>query len=326
MNLIRDYGDQVKICGIIDGTGFLSDPQGIHQGEIERLFKEGLGVSNFKAEHLGEGAQLLLIHNRREQSQGVEQVKCLGKGGAETWMGASEANGIYSKGLLKLETDVFLPCGGRPRTLNGKNWQSFLTEEGEPSSKIIVEGANLFLDEEARKCLEDMGVLIVKDASANKCGVICSSYEIMAGLLLEEEEFTKLKDALVEQVLEKLILKAGWEAKLLVHGAGDSSVIALSDQISRAINLWTDAIASDADLLRQRGEYEGVLDKIIDRVVPKVLKDVAGDRIKGLPNVYLDALLSASMASALVYKYGVNYQPSLVAALSSELDMGLFDD
>jgi glutamate dehydrogenase len=324
MNLIRDFGDKVKIMGVIDGTGFLMDPNGIHQGELKRLFTEGVGVSSFVPTHLGEGARLLLIHDCREKNKGVEEVKCLLAGGEESWLGASEANGVYSKGLLKLKTDVFLPCGGRPRTLNAGNWQTFLDEKGEPTSSIIVEGANLFLDEVARKNLEQKGVLIIKDASANKCGVICSSYEIMSGLLLSKDEFIQAKDTLVEQVLEKLILKAGWEAKLLVQNVGADSVIQRSDEVSRAINHWTDAIAADIDQLRTRGDYDAMLDQVIEHVVPKILRDVAGDRIKSLPSLYLDALLSASMASALVYRYGVDYQPSLVVSLGSEVEMGLF--
>ena len=325
MNLISDFGNKVKITGVIDGTGFLMDPEGIHQGELKRLFTEGIGVSSFAPEHLGEGAHLLLIHDRREENKGVEEVKCLLAGGKESWLGASEANGIYSKGLLKLKTDVFLPCGGRPRTLNASNWQTFLDDKGNPTSNIIVEGANLFLDEVARKNLEQKGVLIIKDASANKCGVICSSYEIMSGLLLTKEEFLLAKDILVEQVLEKLILKAGWEAKLLVENLSPSdSVIHRSDEVSRAINHWTDAIAADIEQLRTRGDYDAMLDQVIQHVVPKILRDVAGERIKSLPSLYLDALLSATMASALVYRYGVDYQPSLVVSLGSEVEMGLF--
>lgn len=324
MNLIRDYGSKVKILGIIDGTGYLMDPQGIDQSEIQRLFEEGKGVSHFDAARLGAGAQLLLIHDRREQKQGVQEVRCLGQDGGERWMGASEANGIYSKGLLKLKSDVFLPCGGRPRTLNAKNWKSFLTESGELSSSVIVEGANLFLDEQARRELENMGALIIKDASANKCGVICSSYEIMSGLVLSKDQFIEHKQTLVKEVLAKLILKAGWEANLLVRDLGKVSLIQRSDQISRAINHWTDAIARDVEHLKRRGEYDALLEKVMEQVVPDVLRKEAGEALLQLPSLYLDALLSSSLASALVYRYGVDYQPSLVASLSAEVEQGIF--
>ena len=35
-----------------------------------------------------------------------------------------------------------------------------------------------------RSLFDDAGVMIVNDASANKCGVLCSSYEIASSMLL----------------------------------------------------------------------------------------------------------------------------------------------
>jgi glutamate dehydrogenase len=53
-----------------------------------------------------------------------------------------------------------------------------------------VEGANIFITPEARKKLhEEAGVMIVKDSSANKCGVICSSFEISSSMLLSQVGF-----------------------------------------------------------------------------------------------------------------------------------------
>jgi glutamate dehydrogenase len=83
--------------------------------------------------------------------------------------------------------DVFLPCGGRPSTIDISNWDHYLPN-GVNSSKAIVEGANSFITPEARGKLQDAGILIVKDASANKCGVITSSYEIMSGIMLDKDE------------------------------------------------------------------------------------------------------------------------------------------
>ena len=49
---------------------------------------------------------------------------------------------------------------------------------------------------------DEAGVVIVKDSSANKCGVITSSYEIMASMMLSAEEFMGIKDELVEFLLD----------------------------------------------------------------------------------------------------------------------------
>jgi glutamate dehydrogenase len=328
MNLVKDFGKKVKILGIIDGTGLLLDPQGINQTEIKRLFKMGLGVGEFNPQKLGDGASLLLIHHSREKSAGVKELLRLknnGKGKGiieEEWLGASQANRIYSQDLLKLESDVFLPCGGRPRTLNEKNWKNFLNAQGQPSSPIIVEGANLFFDEAARIQLEAHGCLIIKDASANKCGVICSSYEIMAGLLLSGEEFTRVKAELVPQVLTKLMIKAGNEARLLVDPSVKST-IAMSDEISRAINHWTDAIMEDLTQMGPGAEFEKLFKAVVAAAVPTILVQKAPKKLAQLPLLYRHALVAATLASALIYRYGIGYHPSLVASLKLEVDRGL---
>ena len=60
-------------------------------------------------------------------------------------------------------------------------------------------------------------MFIIKDSSANKCGVICSSYEICAAMLLDEEEFFNNKEVIVNQVVEKLRNLARMEAELLFN-------------------------------------------------------------------------------------------------------------
>ena len=115
----------------------------------------------------------------------------------------------------RLKADAFIPAGGRPHTIDIHNYRNFLMD-GKPSSKLIVEGANLFLTVEARDALfNEAGVMIIKDSSANKCGVITSSYEICAAMLLSDDEFYINKDKIVNEVLVKLRLLASMEAKLL---------------------------------------------------------------------------------------------------------------
>merc|ERR1719482_2628867 len=117
----------------------------------------------------------------------------------------------------RVQSDVFVPAGGRPGTVHSGNWQNFLDAgTGSPSSSLIVEGANIFLTPEARtKLFDEAGVVIVKDSSANKCGVITSSYEICSSMLLDESEFLEIKDELVEDVLARLRELARMEADLL---------------------------------------------------------------------------------------------------------------
>lgn len=61
-----------------------------------------------------------------------------------------------------------MPCGGRPEAINVNNVSQLWDTEGKPNFKYIVEGANLFITQQARLALEKRGVVLFKDASANK--------------------------------------------------------------------------------------------------------------------------------------------------------------
>ena len=61
--------------------------------------------------------------------------------------------------------------------------------EGKPHFKYIVEGANLYLTQQARLFLEKRKVVLFKDSSANKGGVTSSSLEVLAGLGLSSQEY-----------------------------------------------------------------------------------------------------------------------------------------
>ena len=107
---------------------------------------------------------------------------------------------------------------------------------------------------EARQALfDDAGVLIVKDSSANKGGVITSSYEICAAMLLSEQEFVENKAAIVEEVLAKLRGLAKMEAKLLFreYEMYSGNLPGISQVISNAINVTTDALTVALDELTE---------------------------------------------------------------------------
>jgi len=85
--------------------------------------------------------------------------------------------------------DFFVPCGGRPDSINTSNVDKLFLPNGKCRFKYIVEGANLFISEPARRVLIDAGVIIFKDSSANKGGVTSSSFEVLAALSLNDAEF-----------------------------------------------------------------------------------------------------------------------------------------
>lgn len=56
----------------------------------------------------------------------------------------------------------------RPEAINISNVAALVDSEGKPHFKYIVEGANLFLTQQARLYLEKRKVVLFKDSSANK--------------------------------------------------------------------------------------------------------------------------------------------------------------
>lgn len=55
-----------------------------------------------------------------------------------------------------------------PEAINISNVAALVDSEGKPHFKYIVEGANLFLTQQARLYLEKRKVVLFKDSSANK--------------------------------------------------------------------------------------------------------------------------------------------------------------
>ena len=168
--LHRRYGEHVRIVGVADGTGCAEDPDGLPMAELLRCVHASLPIAALAPSKLGPNGMLYLADNQE---------------------GAARRNTMHNR----VFADAFVPAGGRPSTINGSNWREYLQPDGSPSSRIIVEGANLFLTADARKAIfEETGIPIIKDSSANKCGVICSSFEIVACMLTESAEaFVKLK-------------------------------------------------------------------------------------------------------------------------------------
>ena len=204
--------------------------------------------------------------------------------------------------------DAFVPCGGRPATFHSGNWRDFLRADGTSSSRIVVEGANLFLTPDARTELSKLGTLIFKDSSANKCGVICSSYEIIASMLLTEEEFLDIKPRFVAEVLDKLRGFARREAELLVRlhrQQADVLLPEMSIRLSRSVIRTADAIEPTISGLQ--GEDREIIHDVIRDHLPLTLVEVAQDRLEtNLPAAYLKWMAAKSLAARLVYREGVD--------------------
>ena len=325
-NLYKHYPTTAKLVAISDISGTINDAQGLDLEELEKLFQAGKAIRHYPHERLSKGGFLLDREKRREPSPYTQQTLCWrnrdGTVVAE-WLSGNEMNALYRNNVHQTIADIFVPCGGRPRTLRESNYTDFLTPEGKPTSKAIVEGANLYLSTVARQNLEQKGVLIIKDSSANKGGVICSSFEILCVLTLKDEEFLKHKETLVSQVVKRLKEFAFNEASLLLntHQQTGTPLTELSDQISKRINLFTDQLLAYFEKMEISSNPENPLTKCFLQYCPKFLREQHQSALLELiPANHKKAIIAAHIASRLVYFRGLKWFPTLVDILPLVLE------
>jgi glutamate dehydrogenase len=189
---------------------------------------------------------------------------------------------------------------------------ALVDSEGKPHFKYIVEGANLFITQQARLFLEKRKVILFKDSSTNKGGVTSSSLEVLAGLALSTQEYTNLMifkdgkpsafyEAYVRDVQAKITENAAAEFLCMqrehTRCAGAKSRTAISDELSSTLNNLQ-AELEGSDLFEDKPSREGVL----RRAIPKTLVDEVGlaTLMERLPEPYQRALFSSWVASHFV--------------------------
>ena len=232
------------------------------------------------------------------------KVSRTGRGLQEEWISVDELSRQFGDLVFNVQADLFIPGGGRPETIDRQNWQKFLLPDGAPSARAIVEGANSFITPEARVELQKRGVLLMRDASANKCGVISSSYEIIANLILTEEEFLTHKERYVADVLAILERRAADEARLILarRRATGQLCTDISDSLSGEIN---GHYARLFRFFQARPElaHEPLYQRALLSHLPAILREPRFQRrIEKLPQKYLSAILAAEIGSSLVYR------------------------
>lgn len=306
MNLILNRCPQAKLVLILDGTAALCDPEGADHAELRRiLLKQDLHAFSPDALHPG-GFMLFRTGSRvsglREQYRRVSRDAS----GAlrEEWISLDDFSREWGSLIFTVPADLFIPGGGRPETIDRDNWPRFLLPDGAPSAKAIVEGANSFISPAARVELQKAGVLIMRDASANKCGVISSSYEIIANLMLDEEEFLAHKPAYVKGVLEILEKRAGDEARLILERRRTSELLCtqISDSVSREINANYARLYGFFSARPELPLAEPYRQAILSHL-PALLRE-SPERLEKLPPKYRAAILAAEIGSSMVYRGG----------------------
>ncbi len=310
MKLLLEHCPQVKIISITAGSGAIYDPEGVDKKELSRLLLRE-NIDKFNPEFLHEGG--FILYSREKKKEGFvdknKKVVKTKKGVEELWVTSDEFHSEFENLIFSHTTDVFIPGGGRPETIHDGNWEKLFDENGNPTARAIVEGANSFISPSAREKIQKRGIIILKDASANKCGVICSSYEIIGGLLMSDKEFLENKPVYVPDVLKILEKRAVDEANLIFElykqYGGEKLYTEISNEISYEINALTDRIyqylMQNPDKI-SRPPYS----KILLQHFPKLIQERKKfrDRVKFLPLKYRIAMISTEIATRIVYHGG----------------------
>lgn len=292
-----------RFLAIIDGSGVIYDPKGINREELRRLATKREMIEKFQRNLISSKGFLVTIKDQDVVLPDGEKV----------------LSGLEFRNTFhlhpKFKAVLFVPCGGRPASVNINNWSQYIDKKGNPRFQYIVEGANLFITQDARIRLEEHGIIMYKDASANKGGVTSSSLEVFASLVLDDQEYLSLmcvkktkippfRKRYVEEILEIIRENAHLEFEVIwmEHERTHLPRSVLTDRISEKINAITDAINA-SDLFKDKELSR----KVIECCCPRVLIDQVGfDKIlQRAPRRYLEALFASRLASRYVYKYGL---------------------
>jgi glutamate dehydrogenase len=321
LNLHRFYPRTAKLLALTDVSGTIFDPEGLDLAVMASLFKETKPIRFYPPEKLSEGGFLLDARTKREHTAYAQQTLLWRKQGGrlvEEWLSGSEMNHLLRHNVHQTKADIFIPGGGRPRTLGDANYQDFIDKAGKPTAKAIVEGANLYLTPWARRSLEKLGVLIIKDSSANKGGVICSSFEVLCGLVLSEEEFIEEKPVLMPEILTIIKERARDEAQLLLHTHTSTGAFLtdISEWVSERINAFTYELMDHLQTLPLSDDPTDPLIRCLLNYCPPLLRHKYAQRVLSqIPDVHKKAVIASYIGSRLVYTRGLDWHPRLIDVL-----------
>lgn len=329
LNLQRFYPKTAKLVALTDVSGTIQDLEGLDLTILAELFQQKRSIKYYPPEKLHEGGFLLDKEVKRKQTAYVHQTLCwkMNKGKlTEEWLSGSDMNHLLRSNVHQTPADIFIPAGGRPRTLDLANVSEFLDREGRPTARGIVEGANLYLTQSARYALEDKGVYIIKDSSANKTGVICSSFEVLCGLVLNDQTFLTRKEELVKEILERLKVCASHEADLLFKTLDEEGgyLTDISERISERINQYTYELLDylDQSDLPKDPEHP-LIQYFLSYALPLLVKDYQNLLLSEIPEHHKKAIISCHLATLLVYSRGLKWHPSIVDILPVLLEQDI---
>ncbi|KAH0536921.1 glutamate dehydrogenase (NADP(+)) gdh1 [Glutinoglossum americanum] len=294
-----------KYTSIVDGSGVLVDPNGIDHAELIRLAGERQMISSFDSSKLSPKGYRILIDEMNVRLPTGEVV----------------TNGMTFRNTFHLRggnhCDLFVPCGGRPEAIDLSTVHKLIVD-GKSTIPYIVEGANLFITQDAKLRLEKAGCILFKDASANKGGVTSSSLEVLASLSFDDKGFIEnmcvQEDGAppppfyvnyVREVQDVVRRNAALEFEAIwrEHQHTGKPRSTISDELSVAITALDEELQS-TDLWNNDGLRRSVLrDALPTLLLDKVGLDTLLERV---PNNYLRAIFGSYLASKFIYENGSN--------------------
>eukprot|EP00922_Rhytidocystis_sp_ex-Travisia-forbesii_P050843 GHVS01075524.1.p1 GENE.GHVS01075524.1~~GHVS01075524.1.p1 ORF type:complete len:1134 (+),score=188.64 GHVS01075524.1:168-3569(+) len=300
---------------LVDGSGVLHDPNGLDRSELRRLANrrfEGLKTSamEFDASKLSSGGFKVPVSGKDVQLPD----------------GTIVASGFKFRNEYHLDpsssADLFNPCGGRPESISSGNVSKLFDDKERPRFKYIVEGANVFITNDARRVLEKAGVILFKDASTNKGGVTSSSLEVLAALAMTDTEFAEhmmVEDInkpppfytqYVSEVQQKIEENAKLEFLALWSEGNRTGKprCDLTDMLSAKILQMNNQVLASPTVWQDQELVEAALTSAIPKaLVPGIMSlETLKERV---PESYLKAIFSSFLSARFYYEYGWNSSP-----------------
>jgi glutamate dehydrogenase len=291
-----------KYTAIVDGSGVLVDPDGIDRAELLHLAKKRVMISEFDVKKLSPQGYRVLVDESSIRLPSGEHIN----------NGTTFRNTFHLRDAKSF--DLFVPCGGRPESID-LSTANRLIVDGKCAIPYIVEGANLFLTQDAKLKLEKAGCILFKDASANKGGVTSSSLEVLASLSFDDKGFIEnmcvgadgsvppfyqeyVKE--VQQIIKRNAMLE-FEGIWREHERTGIPNSTLSDTLSVAITKL------DEELQKTKLWEDPELRKSVFKdALPKLLLEKVGldEIMERVPENYLRAIFGSYLASRFVYEYG----------------------
>lgn len=312
-----------KICLIIDGGSILFDPQGLDKKELRKIsFSRNsvprVNTIGYPQEKLSpQGFSVPLDATNVTLPDGT--IVSDGALFHRTFLIGENVRTYIEQANIR----AFIPCGGFKDTINQGNIRPFLNNFQE--LEYIVEGANVFFDDSARRHISlESSIKQIKDSSANKGGVFSSSIaEVLTAFLLGEEyEKLLLNDKamrwrLVKEMIVLVSRYAKQETEMLIQLnelSPETPLFVLSEQTSEEIFSLQDKLEENLDVIVKD---QNLMSLVFQEYIPPVLVKKMGletilnilEKPELLP--YRNAILTKKMASMAYYRFGADWEAFL---------------